>query len=226
MACSYKPNPSVHCASIAYEQVYKPCRANRDRAGEVCKRCELAFDGKSVACVIPSWLRPIVSNQLSTVSVTLRLSAHPTISDTLLTPIVTAFQASYPDVWVQVFFAEGIDLAFRLGVLWDSSLFARKVLAYRRQLVASPDYLNSGRRLKRLATCSTIRCSRSGAASQRKLSWRFEHKDGRAKETITFRPYLTMNDFAGLTPALLAGRGSSCRPWCSWNSSARVVSSK
>jgi DNA-binding transcriptional LysR family regulator len=33
------------------------------------------------------------------------------------------------------------------------------------------------------------------------------HKDGRTKETITFRPYFAMNDFAGLTPALLAGRG-------------------
>ena len=65
----------------------------------------------------------IVSNRLSTVSGTLRLSAPPTISDTLLTPLVTAFQASYPDVRVQIFItdrhidhiAEGIDLAFRLG---------------------------------------------------------------------------------------------------------------
>jgi DNA-binding transcriptional LysR family regulator len=40
----------------------------------------------------------IVSNRLSKVSGTLRLSAPPTISDTLLTPIVTAFQAAYPDV--------------------------------------------------------------------------------------------------------------------------------
>jgi len=38
-------------------------------------------------------------------------------------------------------------------------------------------------------------------------SWTFVHKDGRAKETITFRPYLAMNDFAGLTPALIAVRG-------------------
>jgi DNA-binding transcriptional LysR family regulator len=91
----------------------------------------------------------IVSNRLSKVSGTLRLSAPPTISDTLLTPIVTAFQAAYPDVRIQIFvtdrhidhIAEGIDLAFRLGALRDSSLVARKVLAYRRQLVASPGYL-------------------------------------------------------------------------------------
>src|SRR5215472_684227 len=72
----------------------------------------------------------IVSNRLAKVSGTLRLSSPPTISDTLLTPIVTAFQAAYPDLRVQIFvtdrhidhIAEGIDLAFRLGALRDSSL--------------------------------------------------------------------------------------------------------
>ena len=38
----------------------------------------------------------IVSNRLSHVSGSLRLSAPPSISDTLLTPLVTAFQVSYP----------------------------------------------------------------------------------------------------------------------------------
>ncbi|MGI4802518.1 MAG: LysR family transcriptional regulator [Janthinobacterium lividum] len=37
-----------------------------------------------------------VSNQLSQVAGTLRLSAPPSISDSLLTPLVSAFQASYP----------------------------------------------------------------------------------------------------------------------------------
>jgi DNA-binding transcriptional LysR family regulator len=45
----------------------------------------------------------IVSNRLSKVCGTLRLSAPPTISDTLLTPIATAFQAAYPDVRFQIF---------------------------------------------------------------------------------------------------------------------------
>src|SRR5499427_5373485 len=156
----------------------------------------------------------IVSNRLSKVCGTLRLSAPPTISDTLLTPIVTAFQAAYPDVRVQIFVtdrhidhvAEGIDLAFRLGALRDSSLVARKVLAYRRQLVASPDYLKSCRppeAPKDLLDHRLLAFWRR----EPEASWSFVHKDGRAKETITFRPYLAMNDFAGLTPALLAGRG-------------------
>src|SRR5271156_5128022 len=91
----------------------------------------------------------VVSNQLSNVSGLLRLSAPPSISDTLLAPLVGAFQASYPDVRVQILvtdrfvdhISEGVDLVFRLGPLKDSSLVARKILTYRHQLVASPDYL-------------------------------------------------------------------------------------
>src|SRR5438309_3988004 len=78
----------------------------------------------------------LVSNQLSNVSGTLRLSAPPSISDTLLAPLVGAFQAEYPHVRVQIFvtdrfvdhIAEGIDLVFRLGPLKDSSLVARRIL--------------------------------------------------------------------------------------------------
>src|SRR6516164_6972028 len=91
----------------------------------------------------------IVSNRLSDVSGTLRLSAPPSISDTLLTPLVTAFQASYPNVRIQILvtdrfvdhIAEGVDMVFRLGALRDSSLIARRLLTYRHQLVASPAYI-------------------------------------------------------------------------------------
>ena len=76
----------------------------------------------------------IVSNRLSDVVGTLRLSAPPSIADTLLTPLVTAFQASYPNVRIQILvtdrfvdhIAEGVDLAFRFGALRDSSLVARR----------------------------------------------------------------------------------------------------
>src|SRR6516165_1894884 len=44
----------------------------------------------------------IASNCLSDVAGTLRLSAPPSISDTLLTPLVIAFQSSYPNVRVQI----------------------------------------------------------------------------------------------------------------------------
>jgi len=50
--------------------------------------------------------------------------------------LVCAFQASYPEVRVQIFvterfvdhIAEGIDLGFRVGMLKDSTLVARRIL--------------------------------------------------------------------------------------------------
>ena len=156
----------------------------------------------------------IVSNRLADVSGTLRLSSMPSVSDTLTTPLVTAFQASHPNVRVQILvtermvdlIADGIDLAFRLGPLKDSSLVARKILTYRHQLVASPSYLKDREPPQapqdllshRLLTFSYWKPENS---------WTFVYKNGRDRETLTFQPHLSMNDFAGLAPALVAGAG-------------------
>jgi len=156
----------------------------------------------------------IVSNRQSSVSGTLRLSAPPNISNTLLSPLVAAFQASYPNVRVQILIAErfvdhigdGVDIAFRLGALKDSSLVARRILTYRHQLVASPDYLKdckSPETPRDLLSHRLIAFSYSRPESR----WTFVHVNGRDEETLTFQPHLSMNDFAGLTPALITGGG-------------------
>jgi DNA-binding transcriptional LysR family regulator len=157
----------------------------------------------------------IASNHLSTVSGELRLSAPPSISDSFLAPLVGAFQTSYPNVRVQVFItdrivdqiAEGVDLAFKVDEqLKDSSLVARKILTYRHQLVASPAYL---------AKCKPPQKPRD-LLDHRLLAfsfwkpvnvWCFSHVSGRKKETLAFRPHLSMNDYAGLATALLADTG-------------------
>ena len=156
----------------------------------------------------------IVSNRLSNVAGTLRLSAPPSISDTLLTPLVTAFQASYPNVRVQILvtdrfvdlIAEGVDLVFRLGTLRDSSLVARRILTYRHQLVASPAYMKKHKPPK---NPEDLRNHQLLAFSfwKPKCQWGFVHANGNNKETLTFQPYFSMNDYAGLATALLAGVG-------------------
>src|SRR5215469_11130798 len=45
----------------------------------------------------------IVSSRRSNVSGVLRLSAPPSISESVLVPLINAFQASYPNVYFQVF---------------------------------------------------------------------------------------------------------------------------
>jgi DNA-binding transcriptional LysR family regulator len=156
----------------------------------------------------------IVSNRLSDVCGGLRLSAPPSISDTLLTPLVTAFQASYPNVRVQILvtdrfvdhIAEGVDLAFRLGALKDSSLVARRILTYRHQLLASPAYLEGRKQPEKPQDLLNHRLM-SFLHWKPGSSWSFVHRNGKDKETLAFQPALAMNDYAGLAPALLAGGG-------------------
>ena len=154
----------------------------------------------------------VVSNQLIEVKGTLRLSAPPSIADSLLAPLVTAFQASYPEVNVHVLvtdrfvdhISEGIDLVFRIGPLEDSALVARRLLTYRHQLVASPEYLEK-----------VIAPGNPGDLLEHRLlafsfwnpqnSWTFVY--GKKIETISFQPYLAMNDYAGLATALVSGAG-------------------
>ena len=156
----------------------------------------------------------IASNHLSNISGVLRISAPPSISDSLLAPLTGAFQATYPGVRVQVLvtermvdhIAEGVDLAFRVGTLKDSALIARKILTYRHQLLASPVYLAQCKALKKpqdLLDHKLLAFARWRPQSR----WNFTHVNGREKETLNFQPYLSMNDYTGIASALLAGRG-------------------
>lgn len=124
----------------------------------------------------------------------------------MLTPLITAFQASYPNVCVQVLvaermadlIAEGVDLAFRLGELKDLSLVPRKIdlsASARSEPVRSQDCqgaeLSGGPSRASLLTFANWKPE---------WRWTFIHKNGRDSE-------ISMNDFAGLAPALAAGGG-------------------
>jgi DNA-binding transcriptional LysR family regulator len=156
----------------------------------------------------------IVSNHKATVSGVLRLSAPPNISESLLTPLLCAFRASYPNVRVQALIterhidhiADGVDLAFRVGVLKDASLVARRILTYRHRLVASPEYLKKVTPPQNPADLLAHPMI-TFSYWKPETSFTFVHVNDKEKETVTFVPYLSMNDFAGLTPALLAGEG-------------------
>jgi len=156
----------------------------------------------------------IISNRLSEVAGTLRLCAPPSISDSLIVPVVGAFQASYPNVRVQVFITERIvdqitedvDIAFKVGTFIDPTLVARKLLTYRHQVVASPTYLTKCEPPK---IPQDLLNHRLLAFSFWKpdYSWSFVHSNGRDKETLAFQPCIAMNDYAGLVVALLEGSG-------------------
>ncbi len=156
----------------------------------------------------------IASNYGATVSGKLTLSAPPSISDSLLAPLIIGFQRLYPDVRVQVLIAEravdhiadGVDLIFRIGQLGNATLIGRKLLSYRHQLLASPTYLKGSPRVRHPQDLLNHRLL-SFARWKPRDRWIFEPVDGGTTETVYFEPHLSMNDYAGLAPAILDGAG-------------------
>ena len=156
----------------------------------------------------------IAANHSAEVSGVLKISAPPSISDSLLAPLIIVFQRQHPDVTVQVFvterivdhISEGIDLAFRVGQLTDSSLVLRKLLTYRHQLLASPKYLK-GRRMPQHP--NDLKDHRLVGFSfwTPERRWHFAYKGGKEAVTHRFRPYFSTNEYGGIAAALVAGVG-------------------
>jgi DNA-binding transcriptional LysR family regulator len=156
----------------------------------------------------------IVSNSVAEVAGTLRICTPPSISDSLISPVVNAFQASYPNVRVQVRITERIvhhidedvDIAFKVGTFTDPSLAACKLLTYRHQVVASPSYLGK---------CDPPKVPRDLLEHQilafsfwePNYSWSFVHANERDTETLAFQPCMAMNDYSALVIALLSCAG-------------------
>jgi DNA-binding transcriptional LysR family regulator len=156
----------------------------------------------------------VVSNHQTHICGLLRIAAPQSIAEPLLGPLLVAFQASYPDVHVQVTLTErsvdpiedNTDLVFRIGALKDSSLVARKIVSYRHQLVASPDYVRSFEPPENPTDLLKHRLLAFSHWNPRS-NWDFVRTNGQECESLDFLPHLSMNDSSGLTPALLAGAG-------------------
>lgn len=79
----------------------------------------------------------------------LRVDAATPFMLHVITPLVSSFRAHYPQVALELTSNEGItdliekrtDVAFRIGVLKDSTLHARPIGSSRIRVLASPDYL-------------------------------------------------------------------------------------
>jgi DNA-binding transcriptional LysR family regulator len=157
----------------------------------------------------------IATDHTSGTAGVLRLSAPPSISDSLLSPLICGFQNEFPKISVQILItervldliADGVDLTFRVGTKFeDSTVVARRVLTYRHQLMASPGYLQSFGSPK---TPDELLAHRLLAFSfwKPKNTWRLFHINGKDQRTLQFQPLLAINEYVGLASALVHGAG-------------------
>jgi DNA-binding transcriptional LysR family regulator len=156
----------------------------------------------------------LISSRLSSISGLLRISVPPSIANSLITPVVWAFQASYPDVRVHMtvsdsavnLAASDFDLLVKIGPMKDSSQISRRILTFRDRLLASPAYLKTCKAPespKELLGHRLLAFSTSGPDTE----WSFVNKSHENGITLPIEPYLSVNDPTSLAAALLAGMG-------------------
>jgi DNA-binding transcriptional LysR family regulator len=149
---------------------------------------------------------------------TVRVTAPPDMGVFVLAPIVTRFVRRHPAIHVDLsltgrlvdLVSEGFDLAVRAGPLRDSSLVARRVGAFAQALFASPRYLARKGAPETVPELAAHDCVLFRAKDGRSV-WSFVNKDD-ARQSIEVVGAITVDDFAFVRTALLAGAGIGTLP--------------
>lgn len=151
---------------------------------------------------------------------TIRVTAPLGIGRRLIASGIPEFHDRYPDVEVRLrlsdhnvdIMKEGIDVAFRLGLLEDSSLRLRGVMECERVLVAAPAYLE--RRGEPASpdelTSGRHDCLMLRFPGARELAWTLDTPDGHRKFEV--RGPFDSDDGDVVTGWALAGRGIINKP--------------
>jgi LysR family transcriptional regulator, regulator for bpeEF and oprC len=131
-----------------------------------------------------------------------------------MVPLLSAFQAEYPEIRLSLTFTdryidlveEGVDVGVRLGVLQDSTLIARRLTAARFKLVGTPGYFARHGQPKTLDDIAKHNCLTFTSRDTRLTrDWRFT-LDG-SEITLTPRGKMSFSDGGALCEAACAGFG-------------------
>lgn len=144
----------------------------------------------------------------------LRLTAPEDYAARVLGPAVAEFGHRHPALRIELrsgdqisdMLEEGIDIAFRLGWLKDSSLRARRLGEFQQYLVASPHYLarhSTPTHPEQLAEHAWVALTPLSSP----LTWIFRR--GEESCRVQMRAQLAANSTAGLSALLAAGAGIS-----------------
>jgi DNA-binding transcriptional LysR family regulator len=149
---------------------------------------------------------------------TIRISAPVGFGGHFLTSAVFDFLAAYPKTKVELHLTDDtlnlvgnrIDLAFRTGILPDSTLIARKLGSSHRILCASPDYL--ARRGVPVASADLARhhCVIAGPSTG-SVHWVLDGPRG--QETVAVSGRFAANEMQAVAAAAIAGYGIAQLPY-------------
>lgn len=148
---------------------------------------------------------------------TIRVSAPVAFGSGFLTATVFDVLAAYPKARVELRLTDdklnlvesGIDLAFRTGILPDSTLIARRLGTTRRILCASPDYLARRGVPEVPADLAGHDCVIAGPSAAG-ATWVLDGPQG--QETVVVSGRFAANEMQAVAAAALAGHGIAQLP--------------
>jgi DNA-binding transcriptional LysR family regulator len=148
---------------------------------------------------------------------TIRISAPVGFGDSFLTRAVFDFLGEHPKTRVELCLTDdqlnlvesGIDLAFRTGILPDSTLIARKLGSTHRILCASPDYLARRGVPEAPADLARHHCVIAGQSTA-SAHWMLDGPHG--QETVTVSGRFAANEMQAVVAAAIAGYGVALLP--------------
>jgi DNA-binding transcriptional LysR family regulator len=148
---------------------------------------------------------------------TIRISAPVGFGGHFLTGMVFDFLAAHPKTKVELRLTDdklnlvenGIDLAFRTGILQDSTLIARKLGATHRILCASPAYLARRGIPATLADLARHHCVIAGPSTVN-AQWVLDGPHG--QETVAVSGRFAANEMQAVIAAAIAGYGIAQLP--------------
>lgn len=148
------------------------------------------------------------------ISGNLRIDMSVAFGRLKMVPMLSAFQAEYPDIRLSLTFTdryidlveEGVDVGVRLGVLHDSSLIARRFTAAQFKIVGAPRYFAKHGKPKTLDDLAKHNCLAFTSRDTRLTrDWRF--LVGGSETILSPRGNMSFSDGGALCEAVCAGYG-------------------
>ncbi len=173
-------------------------------------------------------LNTITASNDDALAGTLRLAVPLSFGLSHLSPAIDIFARNHPDLTIRINFSdrqidlvqEGVDLAFRIADLKDSSLKARRITPIRMMLCASPDYLKqwgSPQRHEDLKKHRLLSYDSSGTV----LPWRVVDREG-DEHIVHPQAKIIANNGEFLRDMGIAGHGIFISPtFISWEALAK-----
>ena len=147
-----------------------------------------------------------------------RITAPFDFGTNFLTEIIAQFTERYPDICMDVslsdqmvdLIAEGYDVAFRGGVLEDSSLVARPLGRGQSWLVASPSYLSQRNSINQPEDLEGHRLAMFRAPDF-VARWAFDGPDRKVR--LELGGHINADEYGFLKALAVAGQGIAAIPW-------------